>query len=162
MSVTMAAEKNFEQRLFESEIERENSRNSNVKTLSQIGTELINSGRATTVEIHSNHDVHAFIRSSSDPDKIIHIQTYPGFSDPDNISIVIREMDYQKLIEIRALAGKLGGPSIGNEHLAVTRMITEGLTLGPVSQFMDLLRNELPLLTLEGTSTPVDNALSLE
>ena len=138
----------LDQALFEFDLAREKSKKTAIRNLSQIGSDLLTGGRIIGMEIHSEHDVHAYFRSSQDPDKVIHVQTYPGMSTQDNMAAVLREMDYQTLIEIRVSAKANGGPPIGNEHNAVTRNITEDFLISPVSEIVDLLNTELSLPTV--------------
>src|SRR4051812_33168350 len=102
----------------ESELQKKNA----VQVLSGAGASLMNEGRIVEIEIYSDqrdHDVHAFFRSRSKPDKVVHLQTYPGFSNEERLCVFAREMDYQKLAEIRANMKKMGSPTIGNEGDAV-------------------------------------------
>ena len=90
----------LDEALFRSDVQRRESEKAAIQNLNQIGSDLMVSKRVIGMEIHSEHDVHAYLRSSQDPDRVIHIQTYPGMSSPDSMAVVLREMDYQKLMDI--------------------------------------------------------------
>lgn len=105
------------------DIERGRTKREIVKTLGQTGVDLLSNGQISGMEVHTEHDVHAFLRSSTDPEVVLHVQAYPGFSTLETVCIAVREMDYEKLMHIRSLALKNGGPSIGNEHFAEIRQI---------------------------------------
>lgn len=140
--------------------ERENRSRSFVELLSQVGAHLINSSRVSGAEIQLEHDVHAFFRSSANPDRVIHVQTYPGLglSQDSQVCIAVREMDYQKLMEIRAAMKERGGPSIGNEGEAVRRVIVNQTDIPHSPEaVVRLLENELPSTSIidgQGTERP--------
>ncbi len=130
------------------EIEREQQKKAAVQVLGQAGISLMNENRIIATDLYSDqrdHDVHAFFRSRSNPQKVIHLQVYSGFSSGDNLCVATREMDYQKLAEVRSNMHRLGGPSIGNEVAAVTRRVMEQ-TFIPNSPdaVEDLLKVEFP------------------
>lgn len=115
--------------------------------LTRTGTFLMQEGRIDGVDIYSDQDCHAFYRPASQTDTVLHIQAYPGFSDSKVTYVKVREMDYSKFLAIRARAKQAGGPSVGNEHAAVTRDITGSLTSIPNTRqgIIDLLDAELPV-----------------
>jgi hypothetical protein len=110
------------QQLSELEVKREQVKRKIIDVLSETGIKLLKCRNISGVEIQAGHDVHAFFRSTSNPNKVIHVQAYPGFSNQKDLCIAAREMDYKKLMQIRQAQEKGSGPSIGNEDEAVTKM----------------------------------------
>jgi len=80
---------------------------------SAVGANLESKGVAS-FELHELHDTHAFYRLTSDSDKVIHVQGYPGMSSEEKTRVWSRLFDYEKMMEIRTS----GEVSIGNEHAA--------------------------------------------
>lgn len=64
--------------------------------------------------IYQNNHVHAFYRLIKNPDKVIHIQGYPGESTKKEAKIWARTMNYSKMMLIR----RAEGVSVGSEHEA--------------------------------------------
>lgn len=137
---------NEERKVYDPPLSRKERVKGITKLLMQVTADLWDSGRVAEWEIDPAHDVHAFFRSGSNPNSVIHLQAYPGFSDANNVTVVIREMDRQRLQEIRAKARVNGGPSIGNEHDAVTRTILGQTTIPNSPEYlMEQLSKDLPL-----------------
>lgn len=106
--------------------------------------QLLESGRAVSVEMHREHDLHAYVRLAEDPNRVFHIQAYPGMSTPTGVRVIVREMDYQRLIAIREAMERNGGPSIGNESAAVTRIVCEQTEIPPsTSSLINLIREDI-------------------
>lgn len=134
----------------ESEIKRERASESQLQTLNHLGVMLMTSNRASETIFHLEHDVHAYYRSKTNPNRLIHVQAYPGFSEADNFPVTIRVMDYQKFMDIRSRAEKSGGPSFGNEHEAVTENVTDGLSVGTYEDLVRTLMDQLTPGVIEG------------
>ncbi len=151
--------------LSESRHERAQIQREIIRLLGKVGSELLITGQISGMELHLDHDVHSFFRSNADPHQVLHLQAYPGLSSPDELCLAIREMDYEKLIDIRAQAPKRGGPSIGNEHKAVVRTVFNQVSIPHSAEYLiNLLSNKLPLpsLIVEGSARVVRQALMLE
>ena len=65
--------------------------------------------------IHQERDVHGFYRLSRNPQKVIHVQGYPGLSSFEEARFFARMMDYEKMQESMRKVGEING----NEHEAV-------------------------------------------
>lgn len=83
--------------------------------LCRVGVEYIRRNLAS-LEIHSGDDIHAFYRLSQSPDRVVHVRGYPGMSSSEKMRVWARQMDYGKMVQLRA-----EGASIGDEHDAVTK-----------------------------------------
>ena len=81
--------------------------------------------RVAELEIHQDRDVHAFYRLTADRSKVVHVQAYPGMSSEEQMCVMARMKDYDRMMAIRAAEP---GVSIGNEHEAVTATFCNGDT----------------------------------
>lgn len=88
---------------------------------SVFGSVLLREGIANEVEVYQREDVHAFYRLATNPDEVIHLQGYPGFSSDTEAVIFPRVMDYKKMQWMRTRAQNIGSDIKGNEHEAVIR-----------------------------------------
>jgi hypothetical protein len=134
------------EQLPESEAKRNRIQQNIIKILDGAGIILFDRGNIDGIGINLDTDVHAFIKAKLNPNKVIHIQAYPGFSDNETFCLTVREMDGNILTKIRQLQENHLGPSIGNEHEAVKRWITGQIRI-PYSfdSLIALLKPELPI-----------------
>ena len=82
-----------------------------IELFSEVGTDYSEKGIAV-FGLHTRHDIHAFYRFLREPNKVVHLQGYPGMSSEQEARVWARLMDYNKMMEIRRNCGV----SIGNEH----------------------------------------------
>lgn len=141
-------------------LERGSRQRQIIDLLTQVGSDLVSSDVVSGFELYSGHDVHAYYRYRQDPNSVIHVQAYPGLSDATSVNVFIREMDYQKLTELRAQMAKQGGPSIGNEGDAVRRVIRDQMNISNHPRVLTaILSGENPGEgdIIEGSAVPVRN-----
>lgn len=79
-----------------------------------IGRSYQDKGLVSGFEITQDHDVHGFYRLSKNPDKVIHIQAYPGLSSQKEMCISVRLREYDIMLQERIE----GIVPVGNEHKA--------------------------------------------
>lgn len=82
--------------------------------LLEVGVDYQNKGVISDLEIIQGHDVHAFYRFKKRPNRVVHVQGYPGMSNSEKMYVSARLRDYNKMLEERIK----GNVSIGNEHKA--------------------------------------------
>ena len=85
-----------------------------IDLFTELGKKYLTKNIAASFELNEGHDIHAFYRLANNPDRVIHLQGYPGLSEEDSIYLSARLRDYNKMMNIR----KAGIATIGNEHEA--------------------------------------------
>jgi hypothetical protein len=105
------------------------AKNSRERNMVRIAAVLVEVGRhyeerrVAELDLHQDNDLHAFYRLTTDPSKVLHVQTYPGLSTDEIMVVRPRMMDYDRMMAIRAAEP---GVSVGNEHEAVTATFCNG------------------------------------
>lgn len=92
-------------------------RNKIIKLFEKLG-ERYEKKNLAVVNIYQNNYVHAFYRLIKNPDKVVHVQGYPGDSSEKKIKVWARVLDYEKMMLIRSAEGV----SVGSEHEATTEL----------------------------------------
>lgn len=69
-------------------------------------------------DIHVSRDIHGFYRLLEKPNRLVHVQAYPGISSRELMVVRASLMDYGEMIELRRK-----GIEIGNEHDATKRIL---------------------------------------
>lgn len=82
-------------------------------------------------------DVHAFIRLVAEPKKVVHVQGYPGFSTEEQMNLMARVMDYDRMIAVRGTR-----PSIGNEHEGIASQLLNQQFISYKAQDLEKLLGE--------------------
>jgi|GEM_PF-2706020 len=83
-----------------------------IHLLAELGLQYT-SRNVATIETHHSQDIHAFYRLTANPQKIVHVQAYPVFSDSSKSIVRARLMNYDRMMLEREHV------SVGNEHDAV-------------------------------------------
>lgn len=107
--------------------------------LEEVGRKLYRDHLAE-LEIHpAAQDVQAFYRSLREPDKVMHVQGYPGLSTDNHAVVWARLMNYDAMMWIRTW----DNVSIGNEHDAVIQIFPEFLNVVSIPYDSGVLREKM-------------------
>lgn len=90
------------------------SRQTLIELFNALGKRYLAKNIAISSKLDEDHDIHAFYRLANDPDRVVHLQGYPGLCEEGSIYVSARLRDYNKMMNIQ----KARTASIGNEHEA--------------------------------------------